>query len=154
MPNQKLKELWEKIKAETLSRTSPHQIALGIGVGSFIGIFPIEGFKTALVILISSLYKKVNIISIFAASNVFSFIPMVPFVYFLDYWVGTKILGIPVIFTVNSFKHLSMKMLSSSIGALFLGGAVVGITIGVVAYFVSFYIIKLKRSRQGVGLNI
>ncbi len=150
MRNRKVKELWEKIKKETLSRTSPHQIALGIGLGSFIGIFPIEGFKTAVFILIGSLYKKVNIISMFAASNVFSFIPMVPFVYFFDYWVGAKILKIPVIFTVSSFKHFSMKMLGSAVGALFLGGAVLGIAIGIISYFLSLLIIRRRHHRRRI----
>ena len=147
MRNKKIKELWEKIKKETLSRTSPHQIALGIGIGSFIGIFPIWGFKTIVFVLISSLYKRANIIAMFAASNVFSFIPMVPFVYFFDYWVGAKILGIPTIFTVSSFKHLNMKILGSAVGALFLGGAVLGIALGIITYFVSISIIKLKQNR-------
>lgn len=147
MKNNKVRELWEKIKKETLSRTSSHQIALGIGIGAFVGIFPIEGFKTAVVIVIGSLYKKVNVISMFLSSNVFSFIPMVPFVYFFDYWVGTKILEIPLIFTVSSFKDFHIKMLGSAVEALFLGGAVVGITIGIITYFVSLLIVKFKRNR-------
>lgn len=147
MGKQKLKELWRKLKKETLSRKSPHQIALGVGIGSFIGIFPIQGFKTAVVVLIGSLYKKVNIIAVFTASTILSFPVAVPFVYFLDYWIGTKILGIRAVFTVSSFKHFNMEMLGSSVGALFLGGAVVGIAIGVIAYFLSFIIVKKKQSK-------
>lgn len=149
MRNKKVRKLWEKIKKETLSRTSPHQIALGIGLGSFIGIFPIEGFKTAVVVLIGILYKRVNIISVFLSSNVFSFIPMVPFVYFFDYWIGTKILRIPLLFTISSFKGFHIKMLGSAVGALFLGGAVAGIALGILTYFSSLFFIKLKRSRRG-----
>lgn len=145
MKRQNLKELWRKLKKETLSRKSPHEIALGIGVGSFIGIFPIQGFKTALVVLIGTLYKKINLISTVVASSIPSFPVAVPFVYFFDYWVGTKILGIPVIFTVGSFKHFNMKMLGSSIGALFVGATAVGIALGIVTYFLSFLIVKLKR---------
>ena len=147
MANRKIRELWGKLKKETLSRKSPHEIALGVGIGSFIGIFPIQGLKTAVVVLIGSLYKKANLIAIFTASSIPSFPVVVPFVYFFDYWVGTKILGIRMVFTMNSFKHFNMEMLGSSVGALFLGGAVVGVAIGVVAYFLSFIIVKKKQSK-------
>ncbi|MBU0533323.1 MAG: DUF2062 domain-containing protein [Candidatus Omnitrophica bacterium] len=147
MANKKARDLFEKLKKETFSRKSPHEISLGIGFGVFLGVLPLQGFKTAIVALIGVLYKKINLIAIFTASTVFSFIPVVPFVYFFDYWVGAKILSIPVIFTMEFFKHFNVKILGSAVGALFLGGAVVGITFGILSYFLSFYIIKLKQSR-------
>ena len=85
MANKKARDLFEKLKKETFSRKSPHEISLGIGFGAFLGVLPLQGFKTAIVVLIGSFYKKVNIIAVFAASTVFSFIPVVPFVYFFDY---------------------------------------------------------------------
>jgi uncharacterized protein (DUF2062 family) len=145
--NKKLKELWTQLKAETLSRNSPHQIALGIGLGSFLGVLPLQGFKTAIVVIAGSLYKKVNIIAVFTASTVFSLVPVIPFVYFFDYWIGTKILGLPVIFTVHSFKDFNMKMLGSSVGALFLGAVFVGIVLGILSYFFSLLIVKSKQSK-------
>jgi len=148
MKNKKLRELWAQLKEETLSRNNPHQIALGIGVGSFLGVFPLQGFKTAIVLLIGSFYKKVNIIAVFTASTVFSFIPVVPFVYFFDYWVGTKILNVPVVFTINSFKHFNIKMLGSSVWALFVGGAFIGIVLGILSYLVSLSVLKLKNRRS------
>ena len=146
MKNKKLRELWGQLKEETLSRNTPHQIALGIGIGSFLGVLPLQGFKTAIVVLMGTLYKKVNIIAVFTASTVFSLVPVVPFVYFFDYWVGTKILRIPVIFTVRSFENLDMKMLGSSIGALFLGAVFIGVVLGITSYSVSFLIVKKKQN--------
>lgn len=148
MKDKKIKKLWVQLKEEALSRNSSHQIALGIGIGSFLGVLPLQGFKTAIVVLIGSFYKKVNIIAVFTASTVFSFIPVVPFVYFFDYWVGTKILGIPVVFTVNSFKHFNIKMLGNSVSALFIGGAFIGIVLGILSYLVSLSILKLKNRKS------
>ena len=147
MNNKKIKEFWAQLKEETFSRKSPHEISLGIGFGVFLGVLPLQGFKTAIVAFVGALYKKINLIAMFTASTVFSFIPVVPFVCFFDYWVGAKILGIPVVFTMEFFKHFNVKMLGSAVGALFLGGAVVGITFGILSYFLSFYIVKLKQSR-------
>lgn len=146
--NKKIKELWAQLKEEALSRNSSHQIALGIGVGSFLGVFPLQGFKTAIVVLIGSFYKKVNIIAVFTASTVFSFIPVVPFVYFFDYWVGTKILGVPTIFTITSFREIDFRVLGGAVGALFLGGAVVGIMLGIVTCFVALSVLKLKNKKS------
>ncbi len=148
MKSKKLKELYSELKKETLSRKSPHEIALGIGAGAFLGVLPLQGFKTALVVLVGGLYKKVNIIAIFTASTVFSLIPVVPFVYFFDYWIGAKILGVTTIFTVSSFKEIDFRMLGSAAGSLFLGGVVVGITLGTIAYYVSISILKLKNRKS------
>jgi uncharacterized protein (DUF2062 family) len=151
MRRQNLKELWGKLKEETLSRNNPHQIALGVGVGTFLGILPLQGFKSVLVVVIGGMCKKVNIIAVFTASTAFSLIPVVPFVYFLDYWVGTKILGMPVIFTASSFKNFSVKMLGGSVGALFLGAVFVGISLGILSYFASLFVMKKKHDRGGGG---
>ncbi|MDD5455345.1 MAG: DUF2062 domain-containing protein [Candidatus Ratteibacteria bacterium] len=148
MKNGKFKKLWGELKKETLSRNNPHQIALGIGVGAFLGVLPLQGFKTALVVLLGSLYKKVNIIAAFAVSTIFSLFPVIPFVYFLDYWIGTKILGMPVIFTIESFKHFNIKMLGGSVSALFVGSAFTGILFGILSYSISLVILELKKTKN------
>lgn len=147
MSKGRLKEAWGKLKKEALSRKSPHEIALGVGVGAFIGILPIQGFKTALVVLIGTFYKKINLISVFVTSSIPSFPVAVPFVYFFDYWIGTKILMIPTIFTLKLFKDFSLEMLGSSVIALFLGGILVGAIVGVSSYFISFSVLKWKRAK-------
>ena len=92
-----------------------------------------------------SLYKKINLISVFTASTIPSFPLAVPFVYFFDYWVGTKILGMPLMFTLSSFKDFNLRLLGSSVGALFLGAFFVGITLGLLSYFISLSILKFKQ---------
>lgn len=148
MRERRLKQLWGKIKDEATSRKSPQEIALGIGIGSFLGVFPVQGFKTPLVFLIGSVCKKANIISIFTASTIFSLPFTFPFVYFFDYLVGCKLLKIPTLFSLQSFKDFSLRMLGDSLAAFFLGGAFVGILLGIVSYSLSFCIIKLKRKKK------
>jgi uncharacterized protein (DUF2062 family) len=152
MSNGRLKKAWEKLKKEALSRRSPHEVALGVGVGSFIGILPIQGLKTALVVLIGTFYKRINLISVVASSSVPSFPLVVPFVYFFDYWLGAKILMMPLVFTLESFKGFSFEMLfemlGSSIVALFVGGLFVGLAAGIFSYFISLSVLKWKHARQ------
>jgi len=46
---------------------SPHSIALGFAIGSFIAIMPTPGFNLLLGLLIAVVFRKVNRISLFAA---------------------------------------------------------------------------------------
>ena len=143
----KLKELWKKMKEEALSRKSPQEIALGIGIGSFLGVFPAQGFKTPLVLFTAGIFKKVNVIAIFTASTIFSLPFTFPFVYFFDYLVGCRLLNIPPLLTLESFRDFNLKLLGESLGAFFLGGSFVGILMGFLTYSVSFLILKLKRRK-------
>ena len=147
MREKRLSQLWKKLKDEAISRKSPHQIALGIGIGSFLGVFPAQGFKTPIVFLIAGVCKKVNIISIFATSTIFSLPFTFPFVYFFDYLVGCRLLKIPTLLSLQSFKNFNLRMFGDSLGAFFLGGAFVGILLGMLSYSLSLCIIKLKRKR-------
>lgn len=148
MKNKKFKKLWQELKRETLSRKSPHEIALGIGAGVFLGVLPVQGFKTAIVALISILYKKINLIALFTVSTIFSLVPVFPFVYFVNYWFGAKILNQPVIFTVSSFRDIDFKALGSAVIALFLGGAVIGTTFGIISYSLALLILKFKNTKN------
>jgi len=144
----KAKELWEKLKKESLGRRSPLEIALGIGIGSFLGVFPIQGFKTAVVGGIACLFRKANVLAIFASSSVISFPLLVPFIYFADYWMGCKLLGKPLVFTIATFRKIRWGDILEIFGSLFLGGFVIGIVAGLVSFSFA-YLVLLKRK----GIN-
>ena len=141
-----VKKLWDKFKKESLSRKSPLEVSLGIGVGTFIGILPIQGVKTPVVGGLA-IIKKLNIIAIFLSSSVISLPPFVPFIYFFDYWVGSKIMNKPVIFTLKAFKHFHYSTLKDILSSLFLGGILNGISLGILSFLISFLILSLKKRR-------
>ncbi len=140
----KPKELWEKLKKESLGRRSPLEIALGVGIGSFLGVFPIQGFKTAVVGGIACLFRKANVLAIFASSSVISFPLLVPFIYFADYWMGCKLLGKPLVFTIATFRKIRWSDILEIFGSLFLGGFVIGVVAGLVSFSFT-YLVLLKR---------
>jgi len=140
----KAKELWEKLKKESLGRRSPLEIALGVGIGSFLGVFPIQGFKTAVVGGIACLFRKANVLAIFASSSVISFPLLVPFIYFADYWMGCKLLGKPLVFTIATFRKIRWSDILEIFGSLFLGGFVIGVVAGLVSFSFT-YLVLLKR---------
>ena len=63
------KNLIEKLKNHFKEivklRTSPHSIALGFAIGTFVGIFPTPGLNFVIAGIISLLFKKISKISLF-----------------------------------------------------------------------------------------
>lgn len=57
---------------------SPREIALGVSLGVFIGVTPLYGFHTLLVILFALAVKKANKIAILIGTNI-SIPPTMPF---------------------------------------------------------------------------
>ncbi|MCK4245467.1 MAG: DUF2062 domain-containing protein [Candidatus Omnitrophica bacterium] len=138
------KDLWAKLKEASLSSASPSEIALGIGIGSFIGVFPVQGVKTPLVFLIKGICKKANLLAIFATSSIFSFPVVVPFIYFFDHWLGCKILGVPLIFSLQTFKNFNWQILKNGLASLFLGGGIAGLILGLLTFWGTLLFLKLR----------
>jgi len=141
----KLKNLWAKLKEASLSSRNPSEIALGMGIGSFIGLFPVQGVKTPLVFLIKGICKKANLLAIFAASSILSFPAVVPFVYFFDHWLGCKILGVPLIFSLQTFKDFNWQILKNGLLSLFLGGGIAGVILGLLTFWGTLLFLKFRH---------
>ena len=81
----KLKERLKQHFIElTKIHTSPHSIAVGFALGTFIAILPIPGFHILLALLIVFIYENINKVALFAAFIVWNPF-MLPFVYYLSF---------------------------------------------------------------------
>lgn len=147
MKKGKIKKYWNRIKNEIASRRDPYQIALGIAVGCFLGVLPVQGIKTPVVFLIASVYKRLNIVATFLASTVFSLPFTFPFIYFLDYVIGCKLLNIPIIYKMRVFKEFDIEMLGDIIGAMIIGSLVLAISLAIFSYFLTLFLVNLKRNK-------
>ncbi|NOZ63794.1 MAG: DUF2062 domain-containing protein [Caldiserica bacterium] len=146
----RLRTILKKLKHEATTRRSPLEIASGIGIGFFIGILPIQGIKTPVTLFIAGICKKVNVVSIFSTSSIISLPPLVPFVYFLDHWVGSKIMGKSLTLTLQSFKNFHYKAIKDILFSLFLGGVTLGIALGVFSFLLSFLILKFIKKQKAI----
>lgn len=81
------------------SSDSPKKKALSIALGVFVGLCPLWGFHTIIVLFLAVLLKLNKVIA-FAFSNV-SFAPFIPFVLYFSLKVGTFITGEALIFTFD-----------------------------------------------------
>jgi len=143
----------------------PHRLALGIAIGVFVTFTPLIGFQMVLSIFLAWLLKANKLVGvpIVWISNPFTLIP----IYYPCYWIGCKILAIPVVseewqeITADWHGLLSdpatgwgdkvrfwWENLLGFVGPLWLGCMLVATVLGVASYYVSLYAIRTYRLRR------
>ena len=112
------------------SNDSPKKKAFSIALGVFIGLTPLWGLQTVIVLFFAVLFRLNKVIA-FAFSNV-SFPPFIPFILYLSLVLGNWILGQDFLFTTEDLsgnfeliKHLKAyvvgSLMLSTIAALLFG---------------------------------
>ncbi len=141
----KIKEIF--ITLIELNNT-PHEIALSVAVGVFIGITPLYGFQTVLAVLLAMLIPRTHKVAIIIGSNI-SLPFIAPFISWTGYRIGEFLLhkDSPNI-GFSTLKHFSYKEVAEILYPLFLGSFVLGIIGGFVFYFIILFAIKKKREKS------
>jgi uncharacterized protein (TIGR03546 family) len=144
----KIKALFKKLLR--LNNT-PEEIALGVAVGIFIGVTPLYGFHTTIVVLLSMLIPRTNKIAILASSNI-SIPPTAPFISWAGYEIGRLILGsnYPAI-SWSMLKKFTYQSIADILYPLFLGSFVLGLIASVISYFLILLIIRKTRWTKGIS---
>lgn len=126
------------------SNDSPQKKALSVALGIFIGITPLWGLHTLLVLSLAVILKLNKAIA-FAFSNV-SLPPFIPFVVFASFTLGNYILGQNETLNLSSITtdFEALKHLKTYIIGSFSLAAVAAITAGILSYFV-FLIFQKKK---------
>ena len=128
--------------------SSPHEIALGAGIGAFISVLPIYGLHTVLVILAAIIVRPANKIAIFLGTNL-SLPPTIPFITWAAYEIGRFILkkDLPPL-DWGFFKDLTFQKITSFYQPLFLGSLVLGVVCATVVYSLTFFVVKKVKKRS------
>ncbi|MGO3155002.1 MAG: DUF2062 domain-containing protein [Mesonia sp.] len=142
--SRKLSKIWREKVLKV--NESPQKKALAIALGVFIGIAPLWGFHTLLVLFIAQI-TKLNKALAFLASNV-SLPPFIPFIIYLSYQVGGFILGNELdtgleIFEVDNALDMVNGMKQYVIGA-FVFATASSLLVGIVFYF----IFSMRQNKQ------
>lgn len=132
---------------------SPREIALGVAIGVFIGILPVYGLHTVLVIIAAILVRSANKIAIFLGTSI-SLPPTIPPITWAGYEIGRRLLSgefEPLSWSV--FKNITFQKICRYYQPLFLGSVILGIICAVIFYLVVFYlankfILKKKHARK------
>jgi len=131
-------------------RGKPHEIALGMAIGVFIGITPTIPLHTILAV---SLALLVGGSKLAAALGVWVSNPLsIPFFYYGSYRIGQIVLGLPGINLPDDRSLLAMASLGGKIvGAMLLGGVILGIVPAIVAYVLTLKLASSQWFRDAAG---
>ena len=112
-------------------KTTPHSIAVGFAIGSFISILPTPGFNLILALIVSLIYKKVNKVSLFI--GVLFWNPLTsPVIYYFSYKLGNLIFGAAPIVVYNvSF----MEQIYQFTRRFLVGNIIIAVSMSIISYF-------------------
>ena len=130
------------------SSDSPSKKAFSIALGTFIGLTPLWGLHTVLVLSLAVLLRLNKVIA-FAFSNV-SMPPLIPFVVFLSLQTGALVTGNQLNFSMEdiaqdfgAFKHLQSYIIGSFVLAI-----VCATLFGLIGYFILLF---FNRKKMGIS---
>lgn len=134
--------LFRKLKLAFLrvyrAKGSPNEIALGVGIGAFWGVFPTFGLSTPLIL---ALYRFIpfNLITAFAGALVSNPITS-PFLLYLSYQIGSFFLPSPHLLNLEEW----WKDLDKVGWIMLLGATILSAVVSVVLYWITYVFIKKK----------
>ena len=134
------------IKEEILGNNeSPLKSSQAMALGVFIGLTPLWGFHTILVLSLAVLFKLNKAIS-FAFTNV-SFPPFIPFTVYAGIMIGNYVLGEPTDYSFADFEENFefVKSLKTYVVGSFILASVMSVMVGIVAYLLLFLYAKKKH---------
>ncbi len=139
------KKGFKKFLAEDFlgSKDSPKKKALSIALGVFLGLSPLWGFHTVIVIFLA-IFLKLNKVISFAFSNI-SLPPFIPFVLWASVRTGNFVLGETSSFSMSELTDFdAIKHLESYL----VGSVVLSVTSAVVFGVVGYLILKVVQPRK------
>jgi Glycosyltransferases involved in cell wall biogenesis len=137
------KEGWQRIwKAAFVNpQESNHTKAVSVAFGIFMGIVPVWGFQLAIGIPLAILMRMNKALFILAAN--ISIFPFTPFIWVASLATGKLVLGYNE-WSLN-YDTLTLERFKQEGVAFFLGGTVLALAAGLIAYLITFTSLSLTR---------
>lgn len=140
-----LKKIRMKLKQLASLRASKHQIALGVGIGVFIGVFPTFGLGAIAIALITP-FIKFNVPAALIGTLIANPFTM-PLWVFLSCWVVSldvaSIKGVGEESLLQIFRHYS-----GVLGMYMIGVSIVSVVSGFFSYVVTRLVLKVYMNRK------
>jgi len=142
-----IKKYYEKFKQHLIDvlkiKKSPHSIAMGFALGTFLEILPLPGINYLIGLLIVFIFKTVNKISMFLAFlfwNVLFIGPM----YLLAFRIGDKLfVGEPVVLFNMEFLDWAYNFSRR----VLVGIVIIAFFVAVISYFVILFLVKFYQKK-------
>jgi len=148
MPKKSFKEILSVLVNLLKEHHDPHGVALGVAIGSFIGILPLYGLHTVLCIVVLFLMPRANKLAIILGTNI-SIPPTVVTITWTAYDVGRLVLigkHYPPL-SWSYFSGFNMSKLSEFYYPLFVGSIVLGLIVSVSLYLITRLVMRRFEKR-------
>lgn len=123
---------------------TPHSIALGFAIGTFIAIFPTAGLDIPIALLVVLLYPRVNKLSLFGAFLFWNPLFSLPII-LLSYKIGDILFAnVPVV----EYKFVILNQIIDFSRRLFVGLAISAVVISIISYFIVRIIVQIYQGRK------
>lgn len=142
------KHTFKRILQKLAEHKSPHEVALGAGIGLFFSIIPLP-FIGMLIALLIAWKRRLNLVATYlgtAIVNPFT----VYFFYYLNYKVGAFFLGESIKITFGNINELlNPHIIWDILGQLFLGGVILAFVMSIILYSLVYVgIIRYKELKH------
>ena len=126
------------------TKTTPHSIATGFSLGTFISILPIPGFSILIATLIVLMFTRISKIAIFVAMSIWNPVTLIP-IYSLSYQIGMYLLKHKPTY---QFDLTVLNRVYYFTNDFLLGNLIVAFLISFLFFFIVFDIIKIYRTKK------
>ncbi len=128
------------------SEDSPLKKSKAIMLGLFIGIAPLWGFQTFLVIMLASIFKLNKAIA-FLFSNI-SIPPFIPFIIYVSYQMGAIILGNKMDATLNIENIKSGTDIFKGMAQYVIGSFIFATLVSLVSGGIAYWYFTIRKSKR------
>ena len=141
------KKSWHEFVKENIlgSSDSPEKMAASIGLGVFMGIAPVWGFQTVLVITLA-VFLRWNKVLAFAFSNI-SLPPFIPLIIYASLWVGGLITPSSSHHNLFSLDSMSLSTVSAHLVQYLIGSLVLALLMSLIVGSVSYFLIRFRQNK-------
>ncbi len=139
-----IKKFWKENIVK--SNEPPIKKASAIMLGLFIGISPLWGFHTILVITLAAVFKLNKAIA-FLFSNV-SIPPLIPFIIYASYQIGAVLMGKEIDATLNIEEIKSGTDVFKSLGQYVIGSFALAIIVSLISGVIAYSYFSLRRTQK------
>ncbi|HLD42006.1 MAG TPA: DUF2062 domain-containing protein [archaeon] len=126
------------------SKTSPHSVALGFAIGTFISVLPTPGLHFVLGFLILLLVKKISKYSLFFTLLFWNALTLTP-IWMMSYKIGDWIFGSEA---VVRYKFELLNQAYNFSRRFLVGNVILAILISVILYFATKQIVRWYYLRR------
>ena len=127
---------------------NPHYLAMGMGIGVFVGMTPTFPFHTIISIPLAHIFrgsKRAALLGVWISNPL-----TLPFCYYISYKVGMLTLDKP-----SPFKSLDLTSFDDFLnlglevgGAMMMGGLILGVILGLLTYMITYHVARVTAQSQ------